>query len=429
MAGPIIRAGPVTVVLRPFMPFRRRGGSPSAATSLGRLLASLLLAVGATQPAAAPYTPTDDRQVLATVPARDRDLRARELAVLRKAWQAAPQQLDIALALARGCIGELLARGDPRHAGCAQAALAPWWAEAAPPAAVRVERAVLLQFEHRFDEALADLDAALAAEPDNAAAWAWRTAILLVLARPDEARPGCRRVGELSGPLLGSACLAQIDALTGSAAAAALRLRAALAAAPAADAPARLWSLTRLAEIESRRGQVAAAEAAFREALALDWPDVYLRAAYADLLLDLNRAPEVLTLLERDAGSDLLLLRLAQAGLATRDPRAARWSDELAARFAAARQRGDTTHRKEEARFLLSVRQQPALALPLARLNWQQQREPADARLLLEAALAAGEPAAAQPVLQWMDTTRIESAALQPLAQRLRAAGATGAPR
>ncbi|MEY3252737.1 MAG: hypothetical protein RL227_1710, partial [Pseudomonadota bacterium] len=268
MAGPIIRADPVTAVLLTLMRFRRRAGSPSPASRLGLSLALCLLAAGTALPAsAAPFTPTDDQQVLASVPARERDPRARELAALRKAWQAAPQDIDAALALTRGCIAELLARGDPRHAGCAQAALAPWWPQAAPPPAVRVERAVLLQFEHRFDAALADLDAAL------------------------------------------------------------------------------------LAEIEGRRGQAAAAEAAFREALALDWPDVYLRAAYADLLLDLNRAPEVLTLLERDAGSDLLLLRLAEAGAAARDPRAARWSDELSARFAAARQRGDTTHRKEEARF------------------------------------------------------------------------------
>ncbi|MBK6790170.1 MAG: hypothetical protein IPG77_21810, partial [Betaproteobacteria bacterium] len=41
-----------------------------------------------------------------------------------------------------------------------------------------------------------------------------------------------------------------------------------------------------------------AAEAAFRDALALAVPDVYLQAAYADFLLDRGRPAEVLTLLQ-----------------------------------------------------------------------------------------------------------------------------------
>ena len=46
--------------------------------------------------------------------------------------------------------------------------LAPWWDKPDPPPAVRVMRAILLQFDHRFADALADLGAALQAEPDNA---------------------------------------------------------------------------------------------------------------------------------------------------------------------------------------------------------------------------------------------------------------------
>ena len=52
----------------------------------------------------------------------------------------------------------------------------------------------------------------------------------------------------------------------------------------------------------------------------------------------------------------MLLLRLALAaklGLATRGRPMAR---ELKARFDAARQRGDTSHRKEESRFALALR-------------------------------------------------------------------------
>ncbi|MFO1285686.1 MAG: hypothetical protein U1F25_10695 [Rubrivivax sp.] len=53
----------------------------------------------------------------------------------------------------------------------------------------------------------------------------------------------------------------------------------------------------RLAETEARRGNAAAAEAAYREALTIDGRDFYLLAAYADFLLDQDRAADVLHLL------------------------------------------------------------------------------------------------------------------------------------
>jgi hypothetical protein len=180
-----------------------------------------------------------------------------------------------------------------------------------------------------------------------------------------------------------------------------------------------VWALTRLAEIDERRGATAAAERAFKEALALGVADVYLQAAYADFLLDNGRAAEVLSLLKDGARADVLLLRLALAGRASSDPRADEWSRALAARFAAARARGDTTHEKEEARFVLELQGDARRALGLAKSNYAVQREAADARILLEAALAAGEPAAAAPVRDWLDANRVESVVLRSLAARL----------
>ena len=60
-------------------------------------------------------------------------------------------------------------------------------------------------------------------------------------------------------------------------------------------------------------------------------------------------------------------------------------------------------------------------ALTLARANHDKQREPADARVLLEAALAARSRTAATPVLQWMDANQVESVVLRALAERVRA--------
>jgi Tfp pilus assembly protein PilF len=391
---------------------------------LAPLLAMLWLGGLALFPAvvgAAPFTPTADARVLATVPARASDPRARELATMRRQLRSQPQDVDAAVALARRYFDQVAAEGDPRYIGYAQATLRPWWDLPDPPAPVRVLRAMLLQFDHRFTPALADLDAVLRAAPGNRDAWAWRAAILMVQGDYAQARRSCEQLAPLTTPLVAVACRAQVDGTTGQGDPAALALTQALQQHRNASADERLWSLTRLAELQERRGDFAAAEAAFREALSLAVPDVYLLAAYADFLLDRHRPAEVLTLLQGRESADVLLLRLAQAAKAAGATHAAAWANEMAARFDAARLRGDATHRKEESRFMLAVRGDAARALSLAQENFAVQREPVDARILLEAALAAKQPAAAQPALQWLASSGIQSVALAPLAQGLQA--------
>jgi tetratricopeptide (TPR) repeat protein len=379
----------------------------------------LALALPAT---AAPHLPASDAQVVERVPARAADPRVRDLQALRAAWRASPRDADLAVRLARRYIDAAAAEGDPRYVGYAQAALAPWWNEPAPPVAVRVQRAVLRQYGHQFAEALADLDAAVRAEPANAEAWSWLAAIHLVRADYAAAIRGCDGLAPLTTPLLATACRAAVDSLTGRAEAAANSLGAALTSATDAGPEERLWALTRMAEIAERRGEFAAAERAFREALGLGVADVYLQAAYADFLLDRGRPAEVLSLLRDGARADVLLLRLALAAKATRDPRAKGWISELGARFAAARARGDRTHEKEEARFRLELQGDAAGGLALAGSNYAVQREPADARILLEAAIAARQPGAAAPVRDWLSANRVESVVLQALAAKTGAA-------
>jgi hypothetical protein len=140
----------------------------------------------------------------------------------------------------------------------------------------------------------------------------------------------------------------------------------------------------------------------------------------------------VLALLKDQSRSDLLLLRLALAAKAVKDPRGVAWQNDLDARFEAARLRGSSVHEKEESRFVLGLLMNPGVnpgdgnpalaqrALTLAQQNYAVQREPADARILLEAALAAGQPDAASPALQWLARSGIQSVALQTLASQLK---------
>jgi len=399
---------------------------PAAAARRLTAVAALLAAAGPL--AAAPFTPTADGQVLERLPERAADPRMRELRQWRQQLRANPLDQALAVRLARRYHEEVAAEGDPRYIGYAQAALAPWWDLPAPPTELRVVRAVLRQFSHQFDPAVADLQAAVQAEPENGEAWSWLTAIAMVQARYADARDGCRHMQPLASALIGAACRATVDAATGQAGAAAALLRDALRSATAAGAaePAsaaeQLWALTRLAEIEERRGDNPAAEAAFKQALALNITDGYLLAAYSDFLLDRQRPAEVLALLKGKERSDLLLLRLALAAKASHAPEAQRWTDDLGARFDAARLRGDTVHQKEEARYALALRGDAARALPLAVANFAVQREPADARTLLEAALAAKQAAAAAPALRWLADSGIESVVLRRLAAQIKAA-------
>ena len=114
-----------------------------------------------------------------------------------------------------------------------------------------------------------------------------------------------------------------------------------------------------------------------------------------------------------------MLLRLAEAETLLKRPTAAAHVQALSDRFAAAKLRGDTTHQAEEARFHLRLRKDAKEALRLAAENYRVQKEPRDARIVLEAALAGRNPAAARPVLDWLQTSGFEGQPLRALAQQL----------
>lgn len=368
---------------------------------------------------AAPRIPTADTEVLERLPVRPNDPAMREIRELRDAVAREPQNIDLAIRLARRYFEQALAQGDPRYVGYAQAALKPWWDLRDPPTPVLVMRATLVQYRHDFPAALADLDRALDREPDNARAWSLRMVIHLVQADYAAARRDCAAFAPLVDELSATGCVAFIDGLTGGARKSLATLDRALARARAASAEQRLWLLERLAEMAWRLNDAKLAEQYFKRALALGITDGFLLAAYADFLLDYGRAPEVITLLKDWTLADPLLLRLALAEQAVNAPAARAHQATLADRYAAARLRGDTTHEQEESRFTLQMLQQPAEALRLALSNWRIQKEPRDARALLEASLAARRPDAAQPVLDWMRETRIEDWYLQGLADQL----------
>jgi Tfp pilus assembly protein PilF len=359
---------------------------------------------------AAPHIPAKGSEVVERLPRR---IDSSQLA-------ANPNDVAVATKVARQHIATARRETDPRYFGYAQAALAPWWSQAAPPLEVRLLRATLLQSTHHFPEAMRDLDAVVALDPQNAQAWLTRATVQTVRGDYAGATASCARLSSISPQLVSLTCIAGVGAMTGRAKASESLLETALRR--DTDPELQVWALTLLAEIAERRGDSAVAEARYKTALAQSPRDSYLIGAYADFLLDQRRPHEVIALVKDQTRIDGLLLRhaLALRQLPASGAAFKQADAELGARFNAAMQRGDSVHQREQARYELHVRADAKAALALAQKNWEVQKESADMRVLLEAALASGNKGAAAPVLDWVAKNSVEDVALARLIVQLK---------
>lgn len=366
---------------------------------------------------AAPFLPNSDSQVLEQVP-EALDSAGGVLRAMNRKLADDRKNLALALQVARLEIGLSRRLGDPRFLGRAEAALAPWPIGPPTPADVLLLRAVILQSNHDFAGSITALQRVVALKPGSAQAWLTLAAVHQAQAEYPSALHDCGQFADRTLGLAPDICTASVMALTGHAQ---LALRAMGISLSQNQAEARaqpavaVWAITVQAETADRVGEPAA-ERYYQAALRLDATDPYLLAAWSDWLLDHDRPRDVIALLSGLTRIDPLLLRLALAERAIGDGQAATHIADLAARFETSRLRGETVHRREEARFALHLQQQPQRALQLAKANWTVQREPADARILLEAALAAGAPRDADPVRLWLRINAVEAPRLTALA-------------
>lgn len=358
--------------------------------------AAMILATGSVQ--AAPFVPKDDAVVLAEVTpgTRHSELATRQMAARR---------LDVALPLAQLYIKQSRSTGDLRFLGYAEAVLEPWVGPGTTSADALVLHATVLQSRHDFAGALKVLERARALRPDDAQAWLTSATVLRVLGEYEQSLAGCARLTDFAVSQL---CKQGVLGLSGA-------LGSAYAAIQQIDSQAmppeeRAWRDSELGEMAVRLGRDVEAEHWFQNGLRASPGDFYIRAAYADLLLRNGRAREALTLLQGQESLEPLLLRIAIAQKMLRDPGLKQSSERLAAAFETEAQRGDGVHRREEARFLLEVRDDPRAALAAAMENWKVQREADDVLLLIRAAYAAGNPAAAQSATEFVRVHRLQDA-------------------
>lgn len=351
---------------------------------------------------AVPRVPASGDTVVETLPAVAGW--SREERRLRRELAQRPGDPAAAVALAQAYLELARTQGDARYAGRALGALQAWESgtPAQTPPAVLVMRATIAQFMHDFDAAETTLKTALARQPGDAQAWITLATVLRVRGRYVESDAACRALGRHAAAAYAVACLAENAGLRGDVAAAREALQGLLAAPELqgrSQAATRRWLLTSLAQVEELAGRPAAAEVAYRQALAAQ-RDGYVLLAYSDFLLLHERPAEVLPLLAAEPRSDAVLLRLAIAGRRMRTPGmevptpgTQRDADELLARLEAAALRpgSATVHAREGAMFALDVQGDAPRALALARSNVAVQREPIDLLLLARAAVAAGD--------------------------------------
>lgn len=368
--------------------------------------------------AAEPFVPESDLDVLEQVPSSADP----QLTALRRASEASPEALEPAVALAAHYIRLARAEGDPRFYGYAEATLAPWWTTAQPPVDVLVLRAVVRQARHEFDSALTDLVQVNERQPGNAQAWLSRSVIHRVQGDYAEALESCLPLFRLVNRLMATACSASAAALSGQAAASYELLASEVQRRPTRNEGEALWFSGLLADMAIALSDVEKAEAHLKSALALDPDNPSMLSRYADLLLDEGRDPEVLELLATAPERDSILLRQAIAKHRLGAPDADALATRLEEGFRGTRARGDSPHGRGEARLALELRSNPTQALDFALANWEVQREPWDARLVLQAAFAADQPAAAASVLAHLERNGTEHAWLEPLAAKLREA-------
>jgi Tfp pilus assembly protein PilF len=372
---------------------------------------------------AAPYVPNNDSTPLERLPSNALGRERQADVALRSALARDPNNAAIAERLAKRHIARARSESDPRFLGQAQAALAPWWSLPEPPTNLLLLRATIRQSGHDFVNALRDLEQLVQRDPGNAQAWLTLATVQQVSGDLNAAEKSCRSLKALTTPLISTACMVAIDGSRGRAANAYDELSRAIdTAAIARSSEVGVWAITLQAELAERLGRKDDAQRLYRASLMLDPTDTYTRATYADYLIDAQRYDDVLTLIPATTPVDVLLLRRAVAAKLVAAPDATQTANTLSRRFDAASARGDHLHLREESRFALLIKNSPTEALALAIDNWRIQKEPLDARILLEAAIAAKQPQKAREVIAWLTATSLQGERIAELLRQVRGA-------
>lgn len=388
--------------------------------ALRRCLLASLACLALTEPALAQerFKPAPSDRLVASVHAqagRDGALRA-----LDQAWRADPKNLDAALAFARAVFVLGLRQGDLRWYGSARAALAPWWEASELPAQAYFLRGLVKQGFHDFDGGLKDIKKAIDKDRAQAEFWSWRFALHLLLADINAARQDCDEIAKLFGQEEAEIYRAVLLYRTGQPAQAVARLQRAVGAPRFKDPAAQDWIGFHLGEALRVAGQTPLALATWDKHLKAQPQSHLLRLSLVELLNQSGRYAEAKKLIALDTATDALLMQAVIASRGLKDGEEARLARLLELRLQSQAQRGESLIERPKLIYLIAYGKDPAAGLALSIDNWKLQKEPPDALLFVQAALAVNQPRAAEPVIEWAKQTGYTDAELTPLIEQLK---------
>ncbi len=358
--------------------------------------------------------------------------RQNSLRALDKAWRAQPQNLPSALAYARAVFTLGLTEGDLRWYGSAKASLTPWWTAADLPADAYFLRGLVKQGFHDFQEGLQDINRAIALEPARAEFWSWRFALHLLLADMSAAQKDIEEIGRLFGEEEAKVYRAVFLYRTGQPLPAVDKLSQAIRSVNYQDASSQDWLGFHLGEAHRVAGQPAKALAVWGQRLKASPQSHLIRLSLADLLNQQGQYRQALTIAMAATGSgnvqnstasmtDALLMQAVLASRGMKDPDESRLASQLEARLQSQALRQEALIERPKLIYQIAYGRDVKAGLALSVDNWQLQKEPPDALLFVQAALALGQARAAEPVVSWAEKTGYTDPQLTPLLAQLKA--------
>lgn len=387
------------------------------ASMWGRLYAPLLIFFIPALANAAAFTPETDDFIVETLP-QSSLFKNSEIEILRQKLKTNPHNIDVAAQLARLYIQTGRQQSDPRYFGYAQSVLSPWWQNEFPPKEVLFLRANLNQGLHAFLAAENDLKKLVRQNRRDHQAWWLLATVYLAQGKYSETEASCSALTKVAHQVISSLCYAMVLSRTGKAEKA-YELLVIQQAQLKGNQPLYAWSTSLKAEISSQLRLDKQIEKDFEDALTATGEAPYLLKVYCDYLLEHGKHEQIISITESWTHDLALAIRLAIAHreLGNRKKLGA-LKQQIRSTLELEVLRGSKLHQREAAYYQLAIERDFKNALLLANKNWQAQKEPEDALILLKAAIAAEDNAAISLVKSWMLETQLQDQRIQTLLNR-----------
>jgi len=371
---------------------------------------------------AKPFIPSSDDEIIKTFSTPQEVKRINEL---RKVLLVDNENFDVLDEIVKLYLKLGRDKADPRYFGYAQALLEPHFSDdnrmsgkyhgINVPEKIIIHWADILQHRHEFNSALVVLDKLANQQSSNPQVYLMRANSYISQGNYQQALDNCKSLLVLASHLVSVSCVAQVKSLTGNLHKGFDLLQTTLDLNPLSETEERSWAISLLADMAMRNGQHQIAEDYFQQGLDLNDHDYYILANYADLLLKQQQYKQVISLLGAYTYVDSLLLRLAIASVKTDDALSEKYISQLESNMRLMVLRGEKTHLRSQARFYFDIQKDYVTAMRLAKQNWQTQKEPADAIVLINAAIEMRDMQQIEKIGQWVTANSLEDAGLNKI--------------